>query len=101
MLVVYECRLVCCDYESNKIVQLYSCVVMPCATNLYTIRVNTNFDIILSTKYGLPFQNCGMYVMWIHRTYFRLLQKYVSNPQMPSGLFVHFTFNVPAIENHH
>ena len=42
--------------------QLYSCVVMACATNLYTIRINTDFYIILGQKYGLPFQNCGMYV---------------------------------------
>ena len=41
--------------------QLYSCVVMACATNLYTIRMNTDFYIILGQKYGLPFQNCGMY----------------------------------------
>ena len=41
--------------------QLYSCVVMACAKNLYTIRINTDFYIILGQKYGLPFQNCGMY----------------------------------------
>ena len=44
--------------------QLYSCVVMACATNLYTIRINTDFYIILGQKYGLPFQNCGMYGKW-------------------------------------
>ena len=43
--------------------QLYSCVVMACATNLDTIRINTDFYIILGQKYGLPFQNCGMYVV--------------------------------------
>ena len=47
---------------TNKIVQLYSCVVMACATNLYTIRINTDFYIILGQKYGLPFKNCDMYV---------------------------------------
>ena len=41
--------------------QLYSCVVMACATNLYTIRITTDLYIILGHKYGLPFQNCGMY----------------------------------------
>ena len=42
--------------------QLYSCVVMTCATNLCTIRINTDFYIIFGQKYGFPFQNCGMYV---------------------------------------
>ena len=41
--------------------QLYICVVMACPTNLYMIRINTDFYIILGQKYGLPFQNCGMY----------------------------------------
>ena len=42
--------------------QLYTCVVMACPTNLYMIRINTDFYIMLGQKYGLPFQNCGMYV---------------------------------------
>ena len=41
--------------------QLYTCVVMACPTNLYMIRIKTDFYIILGQKYGLPFQNCGMY----------------------------------------
>ena len=41
--------------------QLYTCVVMACPTNLYMIRINTDVYIILGQTYGLPFQNCGMY----------------------------------------
>ena len=52
--------------------QLYSCVVMACATNLYTIRINSDFYIILGQKYGLPFQNCGMYAETTPPTLLRL-----------------------------